>query len=95
MSPTARKGGRILLFGGLPKEQSKPGIDLNIVHYNALHLIGTTIFAPRHYRLAVNLVASKRIPVDKLITHRFSLSEFQQGATMALEGTVLKAVFEP
>ena len=91
----ARKGGRILLFGGLPKEQSKPGIDLNIVHYNALHLIGTTIFAPRHYRLAVNLVASKRIPVDKLITHRFSLSEFQQGATMALEGTVLKAVFEP
>jgi L-iditol 2-dehydrogenase len=91
----ARKGGRILLFGGLPKEQSKPGVDLNIVHYHALHLIGTTIFAPRHYRLAVNLVASKRIAVDKLITHRFPLAEFEQGATMALQGTVLKAVFEP
>ena len=43
----ARKGGRILLFGGLPKDNSKPGVDMNIVHYNALHLIGTTIFAPR------------------------------------------------
>ena len=91
----ARKGGRILLFGGLPKGNSKPGVDMNIVHYNALHLIGTTIFAPRHYRLALKLVASGRVPVDKLITHRFPLSEFKQGAMLALEGKVLKAVFIP
>jgi L-iditol 2-dehydrogenase len=91
----ARKGGRILLFGGLPKDNSKPGVDMNIVHYNALHLIGTTIFAPRHYRLALKLVASGRIPVDKLISHRFPLSDFKQGATLALEGKVLKAVFSP
>lgn len=91
----ARKGGRILLFGGLPKDDSKPGVDMNLVHYNALSLIGATIFSPRHYRLAVKLVASKRIAVDKLVTHRFPLKEFKQGATMALEGKVLKAVFEP
>ncbi len=91
----ARKGGRILLFGGLPKDNSKPGVDMNIVHYNALHLIGTTIFAPRHYRLALKLIASGRFPVDKLITHRFPLSDFKQGAMMALEGKVLKAVFIP
>ncbi|GAB4542964.1 MAG: zinc-dependent dehydrogenase [Anaerolineae bacterium] len=91
----ARKGGRILLFGGLPKDDSKPGIDMNIVHYNGLHLIGTTIFAPRHYRLALKLVASGRIPADRLITHRFPLSEFKQGAMLALEGKVLKAVFSP
>lgn len=91
----ARKGGRILLFGGLPKDDSKPPVDMNIVHYNALALIGTTTFAPRHYRLAVKLAASNRIPVDKLITHRFPLAEFKQGAMMALEGKVLKAVFQP
>lgn len=91
----ARKGGRILLFGGLPKENSKPGVDMNIVHYNALHLIGTTIFAPRHHRQALKFVASGRIPLDKLITHRFPLAEFKQGATLALEGQVLKAVFMP
>lgn len=91
----ARKGGRILLFGGLPKDNSKPGVDMNIVHYNALHLIGTTIFAPRHFRLALKLVASGRLPVDKLISHRFPLADFQKGAMMALEGQVLKAVFNP
>ena len=90
----ARKDGRILLFGGLPKDNSKPPVDMNIVHYNALYLMGTTTFAPRHYRQAVQLIASNRIPVDKLITHRFPLDEFQTGAAMALEGKVLKAVFE-
>ena len=91
----ARKGGRILLFGGLPKDESKPGADLNIVHYNALHLIGATIFAPRHYRQAVQLVSSGRIPVDELITHRFPLADFKEGAEMALAGQTLKAVFLP
>jgi L-iditol 2-dehydrogenase len=91
----ARKGGRILLFGGLPKDDSRPGVDMNIVHYNGLHLIGTTIFSPRHYRLALKFVASGRIPMDKLVTHRFPLSEFKQGAMLALEGKALKAVFFP
>lgn len=91
----ARKGGRILLFGGLPKDDNKPPVDMNLVHYNALALIGTTTFAPRHYRLAVQLAASNRIPVDKLITHRLPLAQFRAGAMMALEGKVLKAVFIP
>lgn len=91
----ARKGGRILIFGGLPKDNSKPGVDMNTVHYNALHLIGTTTFAPRHQRIALHLMASGRIPADKLVTHRFPLSEFKKGATMALEGKTLKVVFFP
>jgi L-iditol 2-dehydrogenase len=91
----ARKGGRILLFGGLPKDDSRPGIDMNIVHYNALHLIGTTTFAPRHQLQALKLIASGKIPADRLITHRFPLEDFNVGAKMALEGQVLKAVFSP
>jgi L-iditol 2-dehydrogenase len=91
----AKKNGRILLFGGLPKDKSKPGVDMNLVHYNALHLMGTTIFAPRHFQTALQLVASGKIPVEKLVTHRFPLAEFTQGATLALEGKVLKAVFLP
>lgn len=91
----ARKGGRILVFGGLPKENNKPGVDINAVHYKALHLIGTTTFAPRHQRTALHLMASGRIDADRLVTHRFPLSEFKQGAAMALEGKVLKAVFLP
>jgi len=91
----ANKGGRILLFGGLPKDNSKPGVDMNIVPYNALHLIGATTFAPRHQIIALKLLASGRIPGDKLVTHRFPLSEFKQAAKLAFEGKVLKAVLLP
>jgi L-iditol 2-dehydrogenase len=90
----ARKGGRILLFGGLPVDQSRPGVDMNLVHYNALHLIGTTIFALRHHRQAVDLAFSGKIPLEKLIT-RYPLEAFQRGAELALAGKVIKAVFLP
>ena len=90
----ARKGGRILLFGGLPADRARPGVDMNLVHYGGLHLIGTTIFAPRHHRQAVELAASGRIPLELLIT-RFPLDDFAHGAARALAGTVMKAVFLP
>jgi L-iditol 2-dehydrogenase len=90
----ARKGGRILLFGGLPPDRAHPGVDMNLVHYGGLHLIGTTIFAPRHHRQAVELAASGRIPLERLVT-RFPLEDFELGAAQALAGTVIKAVFLP
>lgn len=90
----ARKGARILVFGGLPTPHRTPPVDMNRVHYHALHLIGTTIYAPRHYRMAVELAATHRIPVDKLITHRFPLAQFEEGAKLALAGQALKVVFE-
>jgi len=91
----ARKGGRVLLFGGLPKTDGKPPIDMNIVHYNGLYLIGTTTLGPRHQFQALRLLASRRYPFDKLITHRFPLAQFNEGAMLALEGKALKAVFFP
>jgi len=89
----ARKGGRVLLFGGLPKERSRPGIDMNLVHYNALHLIGTTIFAPRHNKMALQLIASGKISANRFISHVFPLLAFEEGARLALEGKARKVVF--
>jgi len=91
----ARRGGRVVVFGGLPKGNSEVGIDMNVVHYNALHLIGISTFAPRHQRKALAFMTSGRIPMDKLVSHRFPLEDFQEGAQLALDGQVLKAVFIP
>jgi L-iditol 2-dehydrogenase len=91
----AKKGGRILLFGGLPKNNSVVKADFNTIHYRGLHLIGTTTFAPRHNRTALQLVAAGIFPIEKLISHRFSLSDFNRGAGLALDGKVLKGVFIP
>lgn len=91
----AKKGGRILLFGGLPKDRSRSGIDMNLVHYNALHLIGTTIFAPGHNRLAMQLISSGRISAEKFISHIMPLTDFAAGAKLALDGKARKVVFVP
>lgn len=91
----ARKGGRVIVFGGLQKEDAHAGVDMNLVHYNALHLIGTTAFAPRHQLLALKLVASGRFPAGKLVSHRFPLEDFREGAMLALDGKALKVVFFP
>jgi L-iditol 2-dehydrogenase len=91
----AKKAGRILLFGGLPADQACPQVNMNIVHYNALHLIGATTFGPRHYATAVKLLASGRISGEKFLTHRFALTDFKEGVKQAMEGKVRKAVFLP
>ena len=91
----AKKGGRILLFGGLPHDKSKPGIDTNLIHYRGLQVIGTTTFAPRHHMLALSMMKSGRIPGDKLVTHTMPLTAFKEGVAMALEGKALKVVFIP
>ncbi|HET6440113.1 MAG TPA: alcohol dehydrogenase catalytic domain-containing protein [Anaeromyxobacter sp.] len=91
----ARRGGRVVQFGGLPQGESRPGIDLNRIHYQALELIGVTTFAPRHNRRALDLIASGRLPAAQLVTHRFPLARFEEGARLALAGRALKVVFAP
>jgi L-iditol 2-dehydrogenase len=91
----ARRGGRILLFGGLPKTDCHPRVNMNRVHYQALHLMGTTIFAPRHHRQALQMLADGRIDGAALITHRGPLAEFPAIADAALAGSVCKAVIQP
>lgn len=91
----ARRGGRIVFFGGLPHGNSTPGIDTNQIHYKNLDVIGSSIFAPRHFRMSLQLIESGRIPVNLLVTHVFPLDRFAEGASLALEGKALKVVFTP
>lgn len=91
----AKKGGRILFFGGLPHDRSKPGIDTNIIHYKGLHVIGTTTFAPKHHLTALSLMQTGRIPGDKLVTHIMPLTDFKKGVELAATGKALKVVYIP
>lgn len=91
----AAKGGRVVLFGGLPHDDSKPGVDMNLVHYKNLTLIGISKFAPRHFRRSLQMLASGRIPGEKLVTHVLPLSEFDKGVKLAMSGEALKVVYEP
>mgnify|MGYP006285236119 CR=1 FL=1 len=91
----AAKGGRVVLFGGLPHDDSKPGVDMNLVHYKNLTLVGISKFAPRHFRRSLQMLASGRIPGEKLVTHVLPLSEFDKGVRLAMNGEALKVVYKP
>ncbi|MFW5743477.1 MAG: hypothetical protein ACOC2D_09375, partial [Spirochaetota bacterium] len=89
------KGGRVILFGGLPHDDSAPGVDLNVVHYQNLDLIGLSRFAPRHFRRSLAMLASGRVPGEKLVTHVLPLEKADEGVNAALAGEALKVVFKP
>jgi len=91
----AKKGGRVLFFGGLPKDNSKPGIDTNLIHYKGLYVIGITTFAPRHHITALELLRSGKIQGEKLVTKTFPLHNFKSAVQEAINGEVLKAVIIP
>lgn len=89
-----RKGGTVILFAGLPAEHARLEIDINDLHYRGIRLIGSTIYAPRHHRMALDLLENGLIQQQAMIT-TFPLSEFEQGVHAAMHNEILKAVFIP
>ena len=91
----AKKGGRVVFFGGLPHGDSKPGIDTNLIHYKGLTVIGISTFNLEHYRLALECLFTGVIPAKKIVTHILPLVDADKAIRLAKEGKALKIVLEP
>lgn len=84
--------GRVLFFGGLPKGRELVKLDSNVLHYKQLRVFGCTRASLSTYRTAVKLVAGGRIPVAKLITHRYTIGEFSQALENAVKSVGRKNI---
>lgn len=91
----AAKGGRVLFFGGLPKNQSQVLFDSNLIHYRGLHIIGATTFSPKHHETALSMFVQKKIHAKEYITHVLPLEHFAKGIEMLSRGEALKVVLRP
>ncbi|MGQ9622999.1 MAG: alcohol dehydrogenase catalytic domain-containing protein [Candidatus Caldatribacteriaceae bacterium] len=91
----AAKGGRVLLFGGLPKNQRQVLFDSNLIHYRGLHVIGTTTFSPKHHEMALDMFNTKKIHAKEYITHVLPLERFREGIEAIQKGEALKVVLKP
>mgnify|MGYP001586472863 CR=1 FL=1 len=89
------RGGEILLFAGLPKEESQFMMDINFVHYNELKIYGS--FASTHESSleAMGYIRDGRIRASKIITHRYRLEEIEEAIEMAGSSEALKVVIAP
>ena len=89
-----RKRGRIGLFGGLPADAREVALDINLIHYNELRLVGNFSYHPRYHECALGLLASGGVRAGKLITV-YPIEETLQGLHDIRAGKVLKAVVVP
>jgi L-iditol 2-dehydrogenase len=88
-------GGRINLFGGLPKDRPTINFDSNIVHYKELYITGTTACSTGDCRQAAAIVNSGRLDLSPIVSGRYPLSQAVQAFAQAEDRTSLKIVIEP
>jgi len=89
------RGGRISLFGGLPKDAPTITVDANLVHYRELRILGVNGSSPAHNRRALELIASGAVPVADLVTHRLPLERLLDGLDLVARGEAIKVAIEP
>lgn len=88
-------GGRINLFGGLPKDRPTINFDSNIVHYKELVVTGTTACSTADCRQAAAIVNSGRLDLSQIISARYPLSQALEAFAHAEDRMSLKIVIEP
>ncbi len=88
-------GGRINLFGGLPKDDSLINFNANTVHYKELVVTGTTACSTYDCLQATDIVNSGRLDLTPLVTARFPLAAAVAAFAAAADGANLRVSLEP
>ncbi len=77
-----RRGGTLNLFG-LPESGSRLGADLQELYLRGVRVIPTYATTERDIEDILGLVASGRLRLDGLVTHRYTVSEISEAFGMA------------
>lgn len=88
-----RKGGTVLLFGGL-KAGTEICYDAGRIHYDEITLKGAFHYNPEDVREAAKLIESKKLKLKELITDRFPLSEISLAFEKLSRGEGIKYLIE-
>ncbi|MGH3087216.1 MAG: zinc-dependent dehydrogenase [Rubrobacteraceae bacterium] len=89
-----RKGGRVNVFAGLAGEGWSE-VEANLIHYNELVVTGASDSRRRDYDTALRLIESGRVAADKMVTHRFPLSEAVEAIDKSASGEGIKVAVMP
>jgi L-iditol 2-dehydrogenase len=88
-------GGRINLFGGLPKDKPTITFDSNMVHYKELCVTGTTACSTADCHQAAAIINAGRVDLSLIISARYSLSQTLDAFAHAQDQLALKIIIEP
>jgi len=91
----SRRGGRIVLFGGLPKANPMVSLNSNLIHYGEKVVMGAFSYHPSYHEEALQSLVRKVVPAEKLITHIRPLSRIGEAFQIASSGEALKVMVVP
>ena len=101
MTPAAkclRDGGRLVLLGAFPEAVE---VELGAVVYHEITVIGSNCYGAtggvRDFQHSLDLVASGKVDLSPLITHRFALDDMQRAFEAAADKSTgaIKVMIEP
>lgn len=91
----ARRGGRIVLFGGLPKADPTVRLNANLIHYGEQVVLGAFSYQPRFHEEALEVLRRKVVRAEHFVTHTRPLSQIAEAFVLAASGEALKVMVEP
>lgn len=84
--------GRVLFFGGLPKDRENVLLNSNTIHYRQIAVHGSARASLIQYRKSLALVENGLIPMNKIISRRYRLADIDEAFKKAAEGNGLKNI---
>ena len=88
--PLARRGGKVMFFGVTSQDLVLPIKPYDIYH-NELTILGS-FTNPLTDSRAISMLASKRVQVEPLTSHRYGLDEVEEGLAAVRRGETVKAL---
>jgi L-iditol 2-dehydrogenase len=89
-----RPGGTVHFFGGC-KSGSTVTFDTTKMHYGDIKLMSVFHHTPKYFRMALNLIASGDVEVEKLITGELPLDKVEWAMEQHIEGNAIKFLIKP
>lgn len=90
-----RKGGQVVLFGGLPRSNPMTTLDGNLIHYGEISVFGAFSYHPSMHELALKMMAERIVVTDDIVTHFYELGRTPDAFLTASRGDGLKIMVEP
>lgn len=91
----ARRGGRIVLFGGLPKANPLASFNANLIHYGEQVVMGAFSYHPSFHEEALRTIARKVVNAGQFVTHTRPLSKVAEAFQIGASGEALKVMVHP
>jgi len=92
---SVRKRGRVILFGGVPKNAPMTSLNSNTIHYNEIEVAGAFSYEVRHHLAALAAIQKGLLTPDNYFTKVVALEDVAEGFVSAKTGKNLKILVKP